>query len=87
MKREVFERDAESMGDFYIYYQKKDSNAITFGIATTNLTTPHIANKLKKVSLKEDEVLLWNWRYDSPLKLPLSRIKKLTPLSAILQNE
>ncbi len=86
MQQAIFEKKAEQMGDFYMYYQKRDSNIITFGICTTDFDNHHIQSKLRGTKVKEGEVLLWNWRYDSPLRVQYDKIKKLTPLGAVLKN-
>ena len=87
MLKTVFDKKAENMGDFYMYYQKRDSNVITFGICTADLTIPYIKARLRGFKAKEGEVILWNWRYDSPLRVQYSKIKKLTPLGAVLKND
>lgn len=86
MKQSVFEAKAAQMGDFYVYYQKRDSNLITFGICTVDFDNHHIQSKLRGTKVQEGEVLMWNWRYDSPLKVSYDKIKKLTPLAAVLKN-
>jgi len=86
MNKALFEKKAAQMGDFYIYFQKPGTNVIAYGICTAELDTPHIQSKLHSSACKEGEVLLWNWRYDSPLRVPYDRIKKLTPLGAVLKN-
>lgn len=87
MLKSVFEKKAEQMGDFYVYYQKRDSNVITFGICTTDFDNHHIKSKMRKIHVGANEVLMWNWRYDSPLKVSYDKIKKLTPLGAVLKND
>lgn len=81
MKQEAFEKKAETMGDFYMYYQKRDSNIVTYGICTADLDNPYIQSKLRGTKVADGEVLLWNWRYNSALRVPYTSIKKLTPLS------
>lgn len=88
MQKSVFEKKAEQMGDFYVYYQKRDSNVVTFAICTAELdNNTYIQSRIRNAKPTEGEVLLWNWRYNSPLKIPYDKIKKLTPLSAILKND
>jgi hypothetical protein len=87
MQQAVFEKKADQMGDFYMYYQKRDSNIITFGICTTDLNNTHIQSKLRGTKVNKGEVLLWNWRYDTPLRVRYDKIKKLTPLGAVLKND
>lgn len=87
MQKSVFDKKAEQMGDFHIYYQKRDSNVVTFAVCTADLSTPYIRDRVKRQPpAKEGEVLLWNWRYNSVLRIPYDRVKKLTPLSAVLRN-
>lgn len=87
MQQALFEKKAEQMGDFYMYYQKRDSNLVTFGICTADLNIPYIQSRLRGTKAKEGEVILWNWRYDSPLRVRYDKIKKLTPLGAVLKND
>lgn len=87
MQQAAFEKKAEQMGDFYLYYQKPSTNLVTFGICTAELDIPYIQSKLRGAKAKEGEVLLWNWRYDSLLRVRFDKIKKLTPLGAVLKND
>ena len=89
MQQSVFEKKAGQMGDFYVYYQKRgDPKVIAYGICTAELEgTPYVKTRVRNAKAPEGEVLLWNWRYNSPLKIPYENIKKLTPLSAILNND
>ena len=87
MQQSVFEKKAENMGDFYIYFQKRDSNVVTYGVCTADLDNPYIQSRLRNARANDGEALLWNWRYNSVLKVPYENIKKLTPLSSILNND
>jgi len=86
MQEAIFNKKAEQMGDFYMYYQKRDSTIITFGICTADLDNSYIQTRLRGFKAKPGEVILWNWRYDSPLRVQYDKIKKLTPLGAVLKN-
>jgi len=86
MLQSVFDNKAQVMGDFYMYYQKRDSTDTTFGICTADLDIPYIQSRLRGFKAREGEVILWNWRYDSPLRVQYAKIKKLTPLGAVLKN-
>lgn len=90
MKLSDFEAKANSMGDFYVYFTGED-NKPSFLVATTDFSTPYIQNhaKFKKKSkepLVTDHVAMWNWKSDNLVMLPLTSIKKLVPLSSVLQN-
>lgn len=88
MRKDVFEKKAEQMGDFCIYYQKPDSNVITFAICTAELDNPYIKARMRKTSVDTNiEVLMWNWRYNSQLKVSFDRIKKLIPLASMVKNQ
>ena len=84
MDKEIFEKKCREMGDFYMYYQKQDK--VAFAICTLDLDNHHIQSKLHHTKVSEDMALLWNWRYDSALRVKYSAIKKLTPLGAVLKN-
>lgn len=86
MQKSVFDKKAAQMGDFYMYYQKRDSNVTTFGVCTSDLSTPYVQSRVKSLKVSDGEVLLWNWRYNSPLRIRYDKVKKLTPLAAILKN-
>lgn len=90
MLKEVFEQKSQAMGDFYVYYTKKDTGLATFAVGTTDLSTPYIASRLKQkqrnTTTSETEVVLWSWTGDNLLKLDLSQIKKLVPLASVLKN-
>jgi|TARA_B110000908_G_C9976042_1_gene323329 hypothetical protein len=87
MQKVLFDKKAEQMGDFHIYYQKRDSNVVTFAVCTIELDIPYIQERMRNMKPTDGEVLLWNWRYNSPLRIPYDKIKKLTPLSAVLKND
>ena len=84
MLKAVFEKKAALMGDFYIYYRNQD--ATTYGICTAEVDEDYMVPRIKYLKAKEDEVLLWNWRYHRPLVLKYSDIKQMTPLASVLKN-
>lgn len=87
MLRSTFDKKAAEMGDFYVYYTRKDTNVITFAVATADLNNNYIRSKHKRTyPLSENEVLLWSWTGDNLLKLDLNQVKKLVPLSSVLKN-
>lgn len=89
MLRPVFESKAASMGDFYVYYVKKDTGLPTFAVATADLTSEqYIVDRLKHrdVTTTENQVALWSWTSNNLLKLDLDQVKKLVPLASVLKN-
>ncbi len=88
MLREVFNTKAESMGDFYVYYTKKDTGLTTFAVCTADLTNQYIAKatRFKSAKCTEDQVVLWNWTSNNLITLDLKQIKKLVPLASVLKN-
>lgn len=90
MLKEVFDQKSQAMGDFYVYYTKKDTGLTTFAVCTTDLSTPYIATRLKQkqrnTEALADQVVLWSWTGDNLLKLELKQIKKLVPLASVLKN-
>jgi hypothetical protein len=89
MKKETFEAQSKEFGDFYVYYVKKDSSQVTYGICTTELEIPYIKSKMrngKPPRCVGDEVLMWNWKNDAFLRVSLAKIKKLVPLSKVVQK-
>lgn len=84
MLKAVFEKKAASMGDFYMYYKNQDS--VTYGICTAEVTEDYMLPRIKYIKPKDDEILLWNWRYHRPLVIKYSSIKQMTPLSSVLKN-
>jgi len=73
------------MGDFYIYFRKNGTT--TFGVCTNDLSLDFMQRRTKHLRVAEDEVALWNWRYNCPLILKYSSIKNMTPLSDVLKND
>jgi len=87
MLKVVFDNSANYMGDFYMYYQNPVTGGTAWGVCTAEITEPFMTSKYPiKVNL-ETEVLLWNWNYNKLVKVEYKKVKKLTPLSAILQND
>jgi hypothetical protein len=64
------------------YRKKKDPSFLTWANVSADLGGAHIQNGIKHIKrkLKPTEILLWNWRYDSPLILDISQIAKVTPV-------
>lgn len=85
MLEEVFLKKANQMGDFYIYFRKA-TGPLAYGVCTHEITEDFMKLRTKHIKVKQGEVLLWNWRYHSPLIIPYESIKKMTPLSAVLKN-
>jgi hypothetical protein len=73
------------MGDFYIYYRNQDA-VVTYGVCTNKVDEDYMLKRIKHIKIKEDEVLLWNWRYFRPLVLRHADIRQMTPLSSVLKN-
>lgn len=88
MLKEVFDTKATAMGDFYVYYAKKDTGLTTFAVCTADLTNDYIAKAISFKSTKctEEQVVLWNWTSNNLLILDLKQIKKLVPLASVLKN-
>lgn len=85
MDRATFVKDSNSMGDFYMYYNREGRSSFT--VATTDLSCPYIKNKARPIHYNPlSEVVVWSWQADRLIKVALTDIKKLTPLSAALKN-
>jgi hypothetical protein len=84
MLKEAFIKKAQHMGDFYLYFKK--NGATVYGICTAELTEPFMKQRTKNLKVKEDEVILWNWRYHCPLVVKYSAIKQMSPLSLAVEN-
>lgn len=77
------------MGDFMMYYQKNGTTSLGLAVCTHDLDNEYIQARLgrfRKAKLADDEVLLWNWQFNCPLKISVNRIKRMTPLGAVLKN-
>lgn len=88
MQLSTFVAKAEIMGDFVLYYRKKE-NSNAMAVCTADLDNEYIQARLgrfKNRTLKEGEVLLWNWQFNSPLLVSVDKIKRMTPLGAVLKN-
>lgn len=101
MKLEDFKIKAELFGDFYVYYTKEGTNHQTYLVGTTDFSPPYIANivgeqvrnpKIKKAMLEANKdgdrstVAIFSYSSNKLRFLPVSRIRRLVPLSAILKN-
>lgn len=89
MNKADFHSDAEQYGDFYLYYGKVGSKGTTYLIGTADLTTPYIQSRIDQsmiAELQPNEVLVWSWSSDKLRVMDVTKIKKLTPLSAVLKN-
>tara|TARA_Y100001938_G_scaffold134347_1_gene194696 strand:- start:414 stop:689 length:276 start_codon:yes stop_codon:yes gene_type:complete len=64
------------------YRKQRDPKFVTWAIVSADLSGDYIQSRLKgmKRKLKSNEVLLWNWRYDSPLVLNVDQVTKIKPL-------
>lgn len=82
MDKALFNKLASKNSQFEVSYRKqKNPNFITWGIVTSDLSCKYIQNKLKsfKRRVGKNQVLLWNWRYDSPLLLDLDQVVSIKP--------
>lgn len=89
MNKVDFHSAAEQYGDFYLYYSKVGSKGTTYLIGTADLTTPYIKSRIDQsmiAALQPNEVLIWSWSSDKLRVMDVTKIKKLTPLSAVLKN-
>lgn len=87
MDRNTFESLADQFGDFYVYYIRNDSSTTTtYAVGTTEFDIPYIKAKGTPPTPSEDEVVFFSFTSDKFRILPLSRIKRLTPLQDVLKN-
>lgn len=78
----VFNKLAAKQAQFVVNYRKlKNPSFITWGVVTADLTCKYIQDRLKSFRRKPKagQVLLWNWRYDSPLILDLDQVVSVQP--------
>ena len=82
MDKAVFQKLAEKQAQFVVNYRKlKNPSFITWGVVTADLSCDYIQKQLKtfKRKIGDNQVLLWNWRYDSPLVLDLDQVVNIQP--------
>jgi len=85
MEQQDFNKLANKLGDFNVFYRRRDgSKAHT--VATTDLTTKYITSKGKAPKETPGTVVMWSWTADRYLKLPISCIGWVTPLDCAKQN-
>lgn len=83
MDKMAFTKIVEKHGLCEVSYRKqRDPQFVTWAIVSGDLSGDYIQSRLKgmKRKLKPNEVLLWNWRYDSPLVLNTDQVTKIKPL-------
>jgi hypothetical protein len=88
MKKDLFLKKAKEMGDFYVYYTWPGKAGTLFSVCTYDLNNKYITKQLRNRTVvhSDEDVLLWNWRFNNILVLPYKNIKKLVPLSTVLKN-
>lgn len=92
MKREVFEKVMNEVGDAYIYYNRLDNKGgKTYSVATTDFsaeTSPYIAKRWeqdkhrKQLQADEGSVVVFSYTNDRFRRIPLDKITRITPLMA-----
>ena len=91
MQKSDFLTKAESCGDFYLYYRKDGSKSTTYLVGTLDLSTPYIQKQIlpgqdDPSKLKANEVFLWSWSSNKLRKIDLAKVKRVSPLGAVLKN-
>ena len=101
MKLEEFLSKAEQFGDFYVYYTKEGTTHQTYLVGTTDLSPPYIANivgeQMRNPRVKNaineankqgdrSNVAIFSYSSNKLRFLPVSRIRRLVPLSSVLKN-
>lgn len=86
MQLDTFLARAKSMGDFYCYFNKEGEKWPRMGVCTLDLTTKYIADRVRPFTLKEGEVMLWNFNTNRPMRINVADIVRVKPLSDVLKN-
>lgn len=89
MTKEEFIRQMNVAGDACITLVSANSSRTRYTVATADLTTKYIQDKLRRVSnlvITEDTVLLFCWDTDSFRTIDPSRVTRIEPLSDIIPN-
>lgn len=91
MQNEIdFYDQINELGDTIVDYVN-GAGKLRYAVVTVDFSTPYV---LEKMSPKLNEplideagrLMLFSWDADKPIRIHHSQVKKLTPLSAVLQN-
>lgn len=87
MHKQEFIRRMNIAGDACVTFTAAKSGKPRYTIATTELTTAYIADKLQRVSNLEvspDTILVFCWDTDSFKSIDPRRVTKIEPLNTIM---
>lgn len=84
-------KQLEEMGDAVVDYIN-GAGKLRYAVVTVDFSTPYVLNK---VQAKQDEdliddsdrLLVFSWDADKTIRLSAKQVKKMVPLSSILQNK
>ena len=69
-----------------------NAGKLRYAVVTVDFTTPYVLDKMQS-KLNEDMVdasgklLVFSWDADKPIRLGHNQVRKIVPLSRILQND
>ncbi len=89
MTRTDYNTKVSQYGDFYLYYQKETGRGATYLVGTADLDNSYIRAKLGHRPLptvSSTQVIVWSWTSDKLRVIELAKVKRLTPLGAVLKN-
>lgn len=84
-------KQLEELGDAVVDYIN-GAGKLRYAVVTVDFSTPYV---LSKVQAKQDEklidegdrLLVFSWDADKTIRLSPKQVKKMVPLSSILQNK
>lgn len=89
MKKDVFQAKAAEMGDFYVYFNDPETKAKRYAVATADLSTQYIRDRIKGRNKKVDtktHAVLFSWSHNTLITIPYENVTKLVPLASVLNN-
>lgn len=83
-------KQLEELGDAVVDYIN-GAGKLRYAVVTVDFSTPYVAEKmLSKVNEdiidSQGRLMVFAWDADKPIRISPSQVKKILPLSSILQN-
>jgi len=76
-------------GDATIDYVNQ-AGKLRYAVVTVDFTTPYVfdkmGSKLHEDLIEGDRLMVFSWDADKPIRISASQVKRITPLSKVINN-